>query len=299
MTMRSEIRKAVLPVAGLGTRFFPATKAQPKEMLPIVDKPVIQYAVEEAVASGIEYIILVTSEGKDAIEDHFDSDPELERMLEERGKKEELELVRRISQLATVWSVRQKNPHGLGHAIGCARTLVGDEPFAVLLPDDIIDHPKPCMRQLIEVYEAHPGCILATEEVAAGTEERYGMLAVEPVNEPARAEWQGRVFRVKHLVEKPKPAESPSRYGVVGRYILEPEIFDCIDRTKPGRGGEIQITDSLLLYAQSKPIYAYRFEGAHYDAGDKLGYLKATVEFGLKHPDLGASFRAYLKSLKS
>lgn len=334
VSAKKKIRIAVLPVAGLGTRFFPATKALPKEMLPIVDKPLIQYAVEEAVASGIEYIILVTSEGKDALEDHFDSNPELERILAERGKTEEVEIVRKLSHLATVWSVRQKYPHGLGHAIGCARALVGDEPFAVLLPDDIIDpsptpldsasfgfaqdrrdklrtspalppesglgtgHSIPCLEQLIEVFEAHPGCVLAMREVELGDVERYGILAGEPVAAPARAAWEGRLYRVTHLVEKPTPDEAPSRAAVIGRYVFEPEIFDAIAKTEPGRGGEIQLSDSLMAYARSRPVYAFRFEGTYYDVGTKAGFLRAQVEFGLKHPELGSAFRAYLKSLE-
>lgn len=288
----------MLPVAGLGTRFLPATKALPKEMLALVDKPLIQYAVEEAVASGIEVVILVTSEGKDTLEDHFSRDPELERVLAERGKSEELELVRRLSQLASVRSVRQPAPRGLGDAIGCARALVGAEPFAVLLPDDIIDHSTPCLRQLLEVYGEFPGCIIATRAVAPEKVNRYGMLGVEPVHPAARREWKDRLFRVSALVEKPPLGQAPSPYGVVGRYLLEPDIFAAIEQTEPGRGGEIQITDSLLRYARSRPVYAFRFEGAYYDAGHKLGLLRATVELGLKHPELGAAFRAYLKSLK-
>jgi UTP--glucose-1-phosphate uridylyltransferase len=298
------IRKAVLPVAGLGTRFFPATKSQPKELLPIVDKPLIQYAVEEAVASGIEVIILVTSEGKGALEDHFGSDPELERLLAERGKTEELKVVRELSRLATIQSVQQKHPQGLGHAIGCARALVGEEPFAVLLPDDVIDpsaslgtsSATPCLRQLMEVYQEYPGCVVATRAVAAADTPRYGMLGVEPVE--ARAEWRERLFRVTHLVEKPPASQAPSPYGIIGRYVFEPDIFACIDQTQPGCDGEIQITDSLALYARSKPVYAWRFAGTLYDVGTKLGLLRATLELGLKHPELGAAFRAYLKSLK-
>ncbi|MBI4461883.1 MAG: UTP--glucose-1-phosphate uridylyltransferase GalU, partial [Acidobacteria bacterium] len=282
MTPKRKIRKAVLPVAGLGTRFFPATKAQPKEMLPIVDKPLIQYAVEEAVASGIEFIILVTSEGKDALENHFDSNPELEQLLAGRGKTQELEIIRQVSRLAKVWSVRQVEPHGLGHAIGCARDLVGEEPFAVLLPDDIIDNQPPALKQLIEVYDEHPGCIIATREVPREQVRRYGILGVEPVN-PARPAWRERLFRVTQLVEKPAPEQAPSRYGVIGRYVFEPEIFACIDETQPGAVGEIQITDSLMLYARSGAVYAFAFEGAHFDAGNKLGMLQAQVEFGLKH----------------
>jgi len=295
MGSEKKVRKAVLPVAGLGTRFLPATKAQPKEMLPIVDKPLIQYAVEEAIAAGIEYIILVTSEGKDALEDYFDSDIELEHLLAARGKTAELALIREIAHLATVWSVRQKYPHGLGHAIGCARPLVGEEPFAVLLPDDIVDAATPCLRQLMEVYAEHPGCVLAARVVPPEAVERYGMLAVEPV---AETRWPERLFRVTSLVEKPKPAEAPSHYAVIGRYIFEPEIFALIEQTQPDASGEIQITDSLALYAQRHPLYAFLFAGEHYDVGYKLGFLRASVAYALKHPELGPTFRAYLKSLK-
>lgn len=295
MSENCTVRKAVLPVAGLGTRFLPATKAQPKEMLPVVDKPLIQYAVEEAVASGIEDIILVTGPGKDAIEDHFDDDANLVRLLEKRGKKEEAEIVRRVGQLANVFSVRQKKPLGLGHAVGCARDLVGDEPFAVILPDDVIDAPVPCIRQLIEVYAAHRGCIIATEEVHGAAIERYGVMGVEPVGD---TRWKDHLWRVTHMVEKPKAEEAPSPYVVIGRYILEPQIFDLIDATPPGRGGEIQLTDALLRFAQEKTVYAFSYNGKHNDAGNKLGLLRTTVHYALKHPELGPAFRDYLKSLK-
>ena len=211
--------------------------------------------------------------------------------------------MRELSRLATIWSVQQKHPRGLGHAIGCARSLVGspesgEEPFAVLLPDDIIDASTPCLRQLMEVYAEHPGCVIATRAVEPAASERYGMLSVEPVNSPARAEWKGRLFRVTDLVEKPRPEQAPSPYGIIGRYLFEPDIFAAIDQTQPGRDGEIQITDALAAYARTKPVYAFCFEGAHYDAGTKLGLLRAQVELGLKHPELGSEFRDYLKSLK-
>ncbi|MFQ5663619.1 MAG: UTP--glucose-1-phosphate uridylyltransferase [Terriglobia bacterium] len=302
MSETRTVRKAVLPVAGLGTRFLPATKAQPKEMLPLVDKPLIQYAVEEAVASGIEDIILVTGPGKEAIEDHFDSDANLVRLLEKRGKKEEAEVVRRVGQLANVFSVRQKKPLGLGHAVGCARDLVGAEPFAVILPDDIIDAPVPCTRQLLEVHAARGGCVVATAEVYGPAIERYGVMGVEPAApDPGGARptpWKNRLFRVTELVEKPKEAEAPSPYVVIGRYILEPEIFAVIDSTPPGRGGEIQLTDALLRFAREKAVYAFAFDGHHNDAGNKPGFLRATVHYALKHPELGPAFRDYLKSLK-
>ena len=295
MSTNKKVRKAVLPVAGLGTRFLPATKAQPKEMLPVVDKPLIQYAVEEAVASGIEDIILVTSHGKDSIKEHFNADHDLVSLLESRGKQDEAALVRRTGELANVFSVRQEEPLGLGHAVGCARDAVGDEPFVVILPDDVIDSPLPCTQQLLEVYAAHGGCIIATEEVHGPAIERYGVMAVEPVGD---TRWAGRLHRVTDMVEKPKASEAPSPYVVIGRYILEPEIFDLIDSTKPGRGGEIQLTDALLAFARQKAVYAFAFEGRHNDAGNKLGFLRATVHYALKHPELGPPFRDYLKSLK-
>lgn len=293
-----KVRKAVMPVAGLGSRFLPATKAQPKEMLPLVDKPLIQYAVEEAVSSGIEDIILVTSHGKDAIEEHFDTAHDLAKLLDSRGKVEEAAMVRKVGELADVISVRQKEPLGLGHAIGCARDMVGDEPFAVLLPDDVIDSPTPCIRQLLEVHAAYGGCVIATEEVRGPGIERYGVMAVEKINQPKETRWQERLFRVTDMVEKPKESEAPSPYVVIGRYVLEPDIFDIIEQTRPGRGGEIQLTDSLLAYARTKSVYAFAFEGKHNDAGNKPGFLRATVHYALKHPELGPSFRDYLRSLK-
>lgn len=295
MSSGRRVRKAVLPVAGLGTRFLPASKAQPKEMFPLVDKPLIQLAVEEAVASGIEDIILVTSQGGESIEEHFTADEELEQLLRSRGLEEEAELVRRVSRLANITSVRQTRPRGLGDAVGCARDLVGEEPFAVLLPDDLIDAATPCTRQLLEVYAAHGGCVVATEEVHGAEVERYGVMGVEPVKDER---WPGRLFRVREMVEKPKLAEAPSSYVIIGRYILEPEIFAFIQATPPGRGGEIQLTDALRRCAQAGPVYAYRFEGQRLDAGNKLGWLEASVHYALRHPELGLAFRDYLKSLK-
>jgi len=289
------VRKAVLPVAGLGTRFLPASKAQPKEMFPLVDKPLIQYAVEEAAASGIEDIILITSRDKEAIEEHFDADEEFEAFLESRGKREEAEIVRQVGQLANVISVRQKKPLGLGHAVSCARELVGREPLAVLLPDDLIDAPIPCTKQMLEFYADHPGCVVATKEVHGPEVERYGVMGVEQVEE---ARWGGRLFRVTAMVEKPALAEAPSPYVVVGRYVLEPEIFDILEATPPGRGGEIQLTDALRLYLWEHTVYAFRFEGDHLDAGTTQGLLQANVHYALKHPALGQGFREYLKSLK-
>jgi UTP--glucose-1-phosphate uridylyltransferase len=289
------VRKAVLPAAGLGTRFLPATKAQPKEMLPVVDKPLIQYAVEECVASGIENIIIVTGRGKNAIEDHFDSAPELERFLEEKGKSDLAELVRKISNMVHFSYTRQKEPLGLGHAVLAARELVGDEPFAVLLGDVIILGARPATRQLAEVYEATGIGAIAVEQVPREKTYLYGVVAGEPAPEP---KWGRRLLRVRDLVEKPKPAEAPSNLGITGRYLLPPEVFDCLERTKPGTGGEIQLTDGLRMLAKEHGLWAYIYEGKSYDAGDKLGFLKATVEIALQNPELGEDFRQYLRSLK-
>jgi UTP--glucose-1-phosphate uridylyltransferase len=289
------IRKAVLPVAGLGTRFLPASKAQPKEMLPLVDKPLIQYAVEEVVASGIDDIILVTSHGKDSIEEHFDTDPELIRLLEDRGKTEEAALVKRIGEMANVISVRQKEPMGLGHAVGCARDLIGGEPFAVILPDDVIDAEVPCLQQLLDAREAVGGCVIATRAVEGPGIEHFGVLAVEAVEDK---KWEEKLYRVTSMVEKPKQADAPSPYTIVGRYILEPETFQYIEQTAPGRGGEIQLTDALVKFAGEGRMHALAFDGVQHDAGSKLGFLEATVHYGLKHPEFGQAFRDYLKSLK-
>jgi len=287
---RAAIRKAVFPAAGLGTRFLPATKAQPKEMLPLVDKPVIQYVVEEAVASGIETIIIVTGRGKSAIEDHFDVAFELEQMLEQRGKHDLLKEVRSISDLIKVSYVRQKEPLGLGHAILMARELVGDEPFAVFLGDDIIDARVPTMRQMMDVH-ARRGCsVVCVERVSRERTRDYGIVAV-------RAGGGGREHVVTDLVEKPAPEEAPSDLAIIGRYILTPAIFAHLEKTRAGRGGEIQLTDGLRSLLGVEPICAYAFEGRRYDTGDKLGFLKATVEFALRRPDLGAAFRDYLAGL--
>ena len=292
---RKRVRKAVLPAAGLGTRFLPATKAQPKEMLPVVDKPLIQYVVEECLASGIENIIIVTGRGKNAIEDHFDSSPELERFLESKGKDGQVELVRSISNMVHFSYTRQKEPLGLGHAVLAARELVGDEPFAVLLGDVIIPGPNPATRQLVEVYEKTGIGAIAVEEVPREMTSLYGIADCAPEN---RGSWGGKLLRVRGLVEKPSPAEAPSNLAVTGRYVLPPEAFDCLERTTPGRGGEIQLTDALRLLAAEKGLYALVYEGKSYDAGDKLGFLKATVEFALCNPEFGQQFRAYLQGLK-
>jgi UTP--glucose-1-phosphate uridylyltransferase len=286
------VRKAVLPAAGLGTRFLPATKAQPKEMLPVVDKPLIQYAVEECVASGIENIIIVTGRGKNAIEDHFDVSPELEHFLEEHGRQDQAELVRHISQLVRFSYTRQKEPLGLGHAVLVARDMVGDEPFAVLLGDVIMAGPQPVTRQLIEVYEATGIGAIAVMPVEREQAELYGIVDAAP--EPT----DKNRLRIRDLVEKPKPEEAPSNLAVTGRYVLPPEIFDYLEGTTPGRGGEIQLTDALRQLARDRGLWACITNGRVYDAGDKLGFLQATVELALENPELGPAFRAYLRSLK-
>src|SRR5580700_5620548 len=289
------VRKAVLPAAGLGTRFLPATKAQPKEMLPVVDKPLIQYVVEECIASGIESIIIVTGRGKNAIEDHFDSSPELERFLEAKGKTDQAALVRDISNMVHFSYTRQKDPLGLGHAVLTARELVGDEPFAVLLGDVIIPGPCPATRQCVEVYE-HTGIgTIAVEPVPMERTYLYGVIDAEP-SEPSK--WGERLLRIRNLVEKPKPGQAPSNLAVTGRYVLPPEVFDCLERTAPGSGGEIQLTDGLRLLVQEHGLYALEYEGKSYDAGDKLGFLKATVEIALENSEFGEDFRSYLRGLR-
>jgi len=292
--MQAKVRKAVFPAAGLGTRFLPATKAQPKEMLPVVDKPIIQYGVEEALHSGIQNIIIVTGRGKTAIEDHFDVSFELENLLETRSKKELLATVRNISDMINVSYVRQKEALGLGHAVLRAMELVGQEPFSVVLADDLIDAETPCLRQLLDVYSFFCSPVLAVMEVPRENISAYGAIDAEPIRHNGR---EDRVFRIRDLVEKPKPADAPSNLAIIGRYVLTPEIFDSLQSIDPGSGGEIQLTDGLKHLLRSRPIYAYRFEGTRYDAGDKLGFLKATVEYALRRPDLGAAFREYLKGL--
>ena len=284
-----KVRKGVFPAAGLGTRFLPATKAQPKEMLPLVDKPMIQYVVEEAVASGLSEIIIVTGRGKRAIEDHFDAAFELEYYLKDRGKTEELAQIKTISDLASVSYVRQKEPLGLGHAILCARSLVGDEPFGVFLGDDIIAAPSPCMRQLLDVAERYGGPVLAVQRVPRDRISQYGVVAAKPVGD--------RVYEIIDLVEKPRPADAPSDLAIIGRYVLPPEIFEILTGTRADSRGEIQLTDALRTLRTRRPMYALEFEGRRYDTGDKFGFLKATVEFALARPDLAGEFRAYLKSL--
>ncbi|MFZ1061689.1 MAG: UTP--glucose-1-phosphate uridylyltransferase GalU [Candidatus Rokuibacteriota bacterium] len=284
------VRKAVFPAAGLGTRFLPATKAQPKEMLPLVDKPMIQYVVEEAVASGLTEIIIVTGRGKRAIEDHFDAAFELEYYLQDRGKLEELAEIKTISELASVSYVRQREPLGLGHAILCARPLVGEEPFGVFLGDDLIVASVPCMRQLLGVFERYGGPVVAVERVPGDQISRYGVIRPKPL--------EGKVYQVLDLVEKPAAREAPSDLAIIGRYVLTPDLFPVLAETRPDARGEIQVTDALRTLRRTRALYAVEFEGKRYDTGDKLGFLKATVEFALARPDLAEPFRAYLKTLK-
>lgn len=288
--MQKGIKKAVLPAAGLGTRFLPATKASPKEMLPLVDKPLIQYVIEEAVASGIEEVVLVTGRNKRAIEDHFDVAFELEEDLKAKGKHKLLSEVQRIANLVTFCYIRQKKALGLGHAVLTSKRVVGDEPFAVLLGDDIIDSNVPALKQMMAVYERYPSTILAIQKVPKSQTKHYGIIDAKKIEDG--------IYLVKDLVEKPSPDEAPSNLAIIGRYILTPEIFRALERTRPGKGGEIQLTDGLRLLMKKQPIYAYEFKGIRHDAGDKLGFLKATVEFGLKNAELGKEFRKYLQHLK-
>ena len=285
------VRKGVFPAAGLGTRFLPATKAQPKEMLPLVDKPMIQYVVEEAVASGLSEIIIVTGRGKRAIEDHFDAAFELEYYLNDRGKVEELAQIKTISELASVCYVRQKEPLGLGHAILVARPLVGAEPFGVFLGDDIIGFaPQPCMRQLLDVYDKYDGPVIAVERVPRERIDQYGVIAGRNID--------GNVWEISDLVEKPRAEDAPSDLAIIGRYVLTPDVFEILAATRADRRGEIQLTDGLRTLRQQRPMYAVEFAGKRYDTGDKLGFLKATVEFALARPDLADAFRAYLRGLR-
>jgi UTP--glucose-1-phosphate uridylyltransferase len=290
--MPPSIRVAVFPAAGLGTRFLPATKAQPKEMLPLVDRPLVQYVVEEACAAGLERIVIVTGRGKNAIEDHFDTSFELERMLEERGKSDLLGQVREISELARISYVRQKSALGLGHAVLQARDLVGDEPFAVMLGDDIVDAQEPCIGQMLRVYERRGNPVIALQQVPREQTRQYGIVGARPLAE------DGRVVEITDMVEKPHPDTAPSNLAIIGRYLLPPEIFGILAATTSDAGGEIQLTSALKTLLKERPIDGYLFEGRRYDAGDKLGFLEATVEFALKREDLGGRFREYLKSLK-
>ena len=289
--MSKRVRKAVFPAGGLGTRFLPATKVVPKEMLALVDKPIIQYGVEEAIASGIEHIIIVTGRGKGAMEDHFDISYELDATLEKKGKKELLELSRKISSLARISYVRQKEPLGLGHAVLCAKDLVGDEPFAVLLPDDVIDAQVPCIKQMIGVFNEKGGSVLATMTIEGAAISAYGVLA------GSQDSANPRVYNCTGMVEKPRLEDAPSKQAIIGRYVLTPRVFELLERTTPGAGGEIQLTDGILALLKHEKVFGYTFEGKRFDAGDKFGMLQATVEFALKRDDLGPKFRDYLKGL--
>jgi UTP--glucose-1-phosphate uridylyltransferase len=289
--MSNRVRKAVFPAGGLGTRFLPATKVIPKEMLALVDKPIIQYGVEEAIASGIEHIIFITGRGKGAMEDHFDISYELDATLEKKGKKELLEISRKISSLARISYVRQKEPMGLGHAVLCAKDLVGDEPFAVILPDDVIDSKVPCIQQMIDVYNERQGSVLATMTIEGAGISAYGVLAGEQDAE------NERIYNCTGMVEKPKFEEAPSKQAIIGRYILTPGVFATLEQTGFGAGGELQLTDGILGLLKTEKVYGYTFEGKRFDAGDKFGMLQATVEFALNRDDLGPKFREYLKGL--
>jgi len=288
----SVVRKAVFPAAGLGTRFLPATKAQPKEMLPLVDKPIIQYGVEEAVASGVDNIILVTGRGKNAIEDHFDVSVELETFLEARGKREQLAEVRKISNMINFAYVRQGEPLGLGHAVLVTRELVGDEPFAVILGDDVIDADPPAIKQLIDVFEGLQAPILAVERVPRDQISSYGVIAIEPT-----AKMPDGIYQVRDLVEKPAKDEAPSDLAIIGRYVLTPDIFSCLSKTKSDQTGEIHLTNGLRELLKTRPIYACEVKGVRHDTGNKLGFLKAVVYFALRRPDLAGKFSEYLSSL--
>ena len=286
--MNKKVRKAIIPAAGLGTRFLPATKSQPKEMLPIVDKPTLQYIIEEAIESGIEEILIVTGRSKKSIEDHFDRSVELELELEQKGKKEMLKMVQDISNMVNIHYIRQKEPKGLGHAIHCAKSFIGDEPFAVLLGDDIVDSETPCLKQLINAYDEYKTTVLGVQEVERENTDKYGILDVKYI--------ENRVYKVKDMVEKPNIEEAPSNIAILGRYIITPEIFNILENQEPGKGGEIQLTDALKTLATKEAIYAYNFEGRRYDVGDKLGFLEATVDFALKRSELKNNFMEFLKS---
>lgn len=286
-----KVRKAIIPAAGLGTRFLPATKAQPKEMLPIVDKPTIQFIIEEAAASGIEDIIIVTGRGKRAIEDHFDRSFELEDVLEQKNKRDELAQIREIAEIANIHYIRQKEPRGLGHAIWCARKFIGDEPFAVLLGDDIVQSEKPCLKQLIDVFNRYHSSVVGVQQVDPEEAHKYGII------KPRGAEIEERVIHVETLVEKPKKGHAPSNYAIMGRYILRPEIFDFLENQDPGAGGEIQLTDAIKAMNESYAVLALDFEGDRYDVGDKFGFIKATLDLALARDDLRGDVLAYIREL--
>lgn len=283
-----KVRKAIIPAAGLGTRFLPATKAQPKEMLPIVDKPTIQYIIEEAVASGIEEILIITGRNKKSIEDHFDKSVELEMELEKAGKQEMLDLVKGISDMVDIHYIRQKEPRGLGHAIHCAKSFVGNEPFAVMLGDDVVESEVPCLKQLIDCFNEYKTTILGVQTVAPENVDKYGIVDGVHIED--------RVYKVKRLVEKPEVEEAPSNVAILGRYIITPKIFEILENTKPGKGNEIQLTDALETLIKNEAMYAYDFEGRRYDVGDKLGFLQATIEFALNREELRESFIEYLNA---
>jgi UTP--glucose-1-phosphate uridylyltransferase len=289
--MSNRVRKAVFPAGGLGTRFLPATKVIPKEMLALVDKPIIQYGVEEAIASGIEHIIIITGRGKGAMEDHFDHSFELDATLERRGKTELLAVSRGVSTLARISYVRQKEPLGLGHAVLCAKDLVGNEPFAVILPDDVIDADPPCLKQMLDVFDERGGSVLATMTIDGPGISAYGVLAGSP--DPTNP----RIYNCTGMIEKPKFEDAPSKQAIIGRYVLTPRVFELLQQTKPGAGGEIQLTDGILALAKEQKVFGYTFEGKRFDAGDKFGMLQATVEFALKRPEFAEKFREYLKAL--
>ncbi|MBM3796281.1 MAG: UTP--glucose-1-phosphate uridylyltransferase GalU [Acidobacteria bacterium] len=293
--MVSKVRKAVFPAAGLGTRFLPATKAMPKEMLPLVDKPLIQYGVEEAMDSGLSNILIITGRGKTAIEDHFDVSFELKDLLERKGKTDLLRQVRNVSDMIDVSYVRQKEALGLGHAVLRAKELVGHEAFAVVLSDDVIDAETPCLRQLLDIHEFFGATVVALMEVPKEQISAYGVVDGEPVDHHGA---KNRLYRIRSMVEKPKVEDAPSNLAIIGRYVLVPEIFQSLESIEPGAGGEIQLTDGLKHLLRNRPVYGYRFEGKRFDAGDKLGFLQATVEFALRRPDLGGPFRDYLRGLK-
>jgi UTP--glucose-1-phosphate uridylyltransferase len=282
-----KVKKAVFPVAGLGTRFLPATKSSPKEMLALIDKPLVQYVVEEAVASGIEQVLFVTGRSKRAIEDHFDISFELEALLLEKGKEAELTQVRDIAEMVNIFYVRQKQALGLGHAILCAREFVGDEPFAVLLGDDIIDGPKPCLSQLLEVHHKYRGTVLALERVPLENISSYGCVKADNIS--------NGVYEVTDMVEKPKPADAPSDLAIIGRYVLTPEIFPILEKQEPGKGGEIQLTDAIRTLLKEEAVYGCLFEGVRHDCGDKLGFLKATVDMALKREEFNGEFELFLR----
>ncbi|EQK43961.1 UTP-glucose-1-phosphate uridylyltransferase [[Clostridium] bifermentans ATCC 638] len=287
--MKKTVKKAIIPAAGLGTRFLPATKSQPKEMLPIVDKPTLQYIIEEAINSGIEEILIITGRNKKSIEDHFDKSVELELELKQKGKTEMLEMIQEISNMVNIHYIRQKEPKGLGHAIHCAKSFIGDEPFAVLLGDDIVDSDIPCLKQLIDTYDEYKTSILGVQEVAKEDANKYGILNCKYIED--------RVYKVKDMIEKPNVEEAPSNIAILGRYIITPAIFEILENQAPGKGGEIQLTDALKTLAQHEAIYAYNFEGRRYDVGDKLGFLEATIDFALKKENLRDGLMNYMKNI--